>query len=164
MHFHSKLLRTFLVGYAASASIFSSAHANAQTPFSAPAAPAPQTVPSADLALEAAKRAFESLPEADRVAMQDALIWTGDYKGIADGKFGKGTRDAIAAFASRNKLPADGTLDAKGRARSQRRCAFYDADRCENRASHRTAVEAFAEDGTSSRWYALQQCRWNVFR
>jgi hypothetical protein len=116
MDFHSKLLRTFLVGYAASGSIFLSAPADAQTPFFTPAAPAPQTIPSADLALEAAKRAFESLPEADRVAMQDALIWTGDYKGIADGKFGKGTRDAIAAFASRNKLPADGTLDAKGRA------------------------------------------------
>lgn len=72
--------------------------------------------PAADPAQEAAKHAFEALPEADRIAIQDGLIWTGDYKGIADGKFGKGTRDAIAAFAARNKFPADGTLDAKGRA------------------------------------------------
>ncbi len=82
----------------------------AQTPAPAPAAPA------TDPAQEATKRAFEALPEADRVAIQDGLIWTGDYKGIADGKFGKGTRDSIAAFATRNKLPADGTLDTKGRA------------------------------------------------
>jgi peptidoglycan hydrolase-like protein with peptidoglycan-binding domain len=79
--------------------------------------PAPsQPAPSADPAQDAAKRAFESLPDADRIAIQDGLIWTGDYKGIADGKFGKGTRDAIAAFATRNKLPSDGTLDVKGRA------------------------------------------------
>jgi peptidoglycan hydrolase-like protein with peptidoglycan-binding domain len=66
--------------------------------------------------LETAKRAFEALAEPDRVALQDGLIWTGDYKGLSDGKFGKGTRDAIMAFATRSKLPADGTLDAKGRA------------------------------------------------
>jgi peptidoglycan hydrolase-like protein with peptidoglycan-binding domain len=98
--------------------------AEAQTPFfTSPASPSPANppiaapkVPTADPALEAAKRAFESLPEPDRIAIQDGLIWTGDYKGVADGKFGKGTRDAIAAFAGRSKLPTDGTLDARGRA------------------------------------------------
>jgi peptidoglycan hydrolase-like protein with peptidoglycan-binding domain len=89
----------------------------AMTPAYAQTAAAPSpTAPVVDPAQDAAKRAFEALPEADRVAIQDGLIWTGDYKGIADGKFGKGTRDAIAAFATRNKFPADGTLDAKGRA------------------------------------------------
>lgn len=81
----------------------------------AQAQPAP-TPPPVDAAQEAAKRAFEALPEQDRKAMQDGLIWTGDYKGIADGRFGKGTRDAIVAFATRAKLPGDGTLDDKGRA------------------------------------------------
>jgi len=86
------------------------APADAQSPSASPAQGA------ADPALEAAKRAFDALTENDRIALQDGLIWTGDYKGIADGKFGKGTRDAIAAFAARNTFPADGTLDTKGRA------------------------------------------------
>lgn len=69
-----------------------------------------------DAALDAARRAFEALPETDRRAIQDGLIWTGDYKGVVDGRFGKGTRDAIATFALRQHMPGDGTLDAKGRA------------------------------------------------
>jgi len=116
MDFQSKLIRTFLIGYVASGGILLSAGASAQTSV-LPSHAAPSTATPADAALDAAKYAFESLPETDRIAMQDALIWTGDYKGIADGKFGKGTRDAIAAFAGRSKLPTDGTLDAKGRAR-----------------------------------------------
>ena len=80
------------------------------------ALPATTGVTNPDAAQEAAKQAFEAMPEADRKAVQDGLIWTGDYKGIADGRFGKGTRDAIAAFALRSKLPGDGTLDDKGRA------------------------------------------------
>jgi len=87
----------------------------AQAPASPPpASPAPAK--PVDPAYEAAKNAFEALAEADRIAIQDALIWTGDYKSIADGKFGRGTKEAITAFATRNKLPADGTLDAKARA------------------------------------------------
>jgi peptidoglycan hydrolase-like protein with peptidoglycan-binding domain len=74
-------------------------------------------VPTArEPAQDKAKDAFETLPEADRKAMQDGLIWAGDYKGIADGHFGKGTRDAIVAFAARLRLAGDGTLDEKGRA------------------------------------------------
>jgi peptidoglycan hydrolase-like protein with peptidoglycan-binding domain len=77
----------------------------------------PQPSPAhVDSAQDAAKSAFEALQEADRKAIQEGLIWTGDYKGIADGRFGKGTHDAIAAFAQRAKLPGDGTLDDKGRA------------------------------------------------
>jgi len=76
----------------------------------------PAATPANDPAFEAAKSAFEALPEADRRAIQDALIWTGDYKSNVDGNFGRGTRDAIVAYARRAKLPADGTLDQKGRA------------------------------------------------
>ncbi|MDH7797414.1 MULTISPECIES: peptidoglycan-binding domain-containing protein [unclassified Beijerinckia] len=83
-------------------------HSLAQQP--APAAAAP------DPAFEAAKSAFEALPDADRRALQDALVWTGDYKGNVDGNFGRGTRDAIVAYARRSKLPTDGTLDPKARA------------------------------------------------
>lgn len=83
----------------------------AQTP---PPAPPPPAVP--DPAFEAAKRAFDALPEAERRAIQDALVWTGDYKGVVDGVFGRGARAAIVAFAQRAGLPTDGTLDARGRA------------------------------------------------
>src|SRR5206468_3011899 len=55
---------------------------------------------------EAARRWFESLPAPERRAIQDALVWTGDYNGTNDGNFGKRTRDAIAAFAVRVKKPA----------------------------------------------------------
>jgi peptidoglycan hydrolase-like protein with peptidoglycan-binding domain len=76
----------------------------------------PAAQPASDPAFEAAKSAFEALPEPDRRAIQDALIWTGDYKSTVDGNFGRGTRDAIVAYARRSKLPTDGTLDQKGRA------------------------------------------------
>jgi hypothetical protein len=68
-----------------------------------------------DAALDAARSAFEALPEADRRAVQDALIWTGDYKGTVDGGFGRMTLGAMVAYARRAKLPTDGTLDAKAR-------------------------------------------------
>ncbi len=76
--------------------------------------PAPAAAP--DPAFEAARAAFDALPEADRRAIQDALVWTGDYKGTVDGGFGRMTREAIIAFAKRAKLPADGSLDTKARA------------------------------------------------
>ena len=79
-------------------------------------APSSAAAVAADPANAAASAAFEALPEAERRAVQDALVWTGDYKGIVDGHFGKGTRDAIVAFARRAHLPADGTLDDKARA------------------------------------------------
>lgn len=82
----------------------------AQAPASAPTA-----TPQSDPAFDASKRAFDALAEADRRAIQDGLIWTGDYKGNVDGGFGRGTRAAIIAFAQRSGLPTDGTLDARGR-------------------------------------------------
>ena len=82
--------------------------ARAQIPATSP--------PPAAMTQDPAKRAFEALPEGERKAVQEALVWTNDYKGVADGRFGKGTRDAIVAFALRSKLPGDGSLDEKGRA------------------------------------------------
>ena len=58
-------------------------------------APAP---PSADPLYDSQKAAFEALPEADRKAIQDSLIWSGQYLGVVDGVFGKRTRDAIVAL------------------------------------------------------------------
>jgi hypothetical protein len=87
----------------------------------------------ADPAFEAARRWFEGLPEPERRAIQDALVWTGDYNGTNDGNFGKRTRDAIAAFAVRVKKPAYGTLDDVAKA-----ALFAAADKA--RAAVRFAV------------------------
>ncbi len=76
----------------------------AQTPPSAPSAP--------EAALAAQKAAFLALPEATRKAAQDALVWLGFYNGLADGDFGRRTRDAILAFQASARAPTDGALSA----------------------------------------------------
>ena len=76
-----------------------------------------QTAPrQQDAAFEAARLAFETLPEQDRRAIQEALIWTGDYKGAVDGGYGRGTRTAMIAYARRVGLPDDGLLETRARA------------------------------------------------
>ena len=76
-----------------------------------------QTAPrQQDAAFEAARLAFETLPEQDRRAIQEALIWTGEYKGAVDGGYGRGTRTAMIAYARRIGLPDDGLLETRARA------------------------------------------------
>ena len=84
--------------------------ASAQAPRPAPAAA--QT----DAAYEAARLAFEALPEAERKAIQEALVWTSDHNGVTSGGFGRRTFEAIVAYQKRGGLKPDGTLDAKARA------------------------------------------------
>ena len=69
-----------------------------------------------DAAYEAGRLAFETLSETDRRAIQEALIWTGDYKGAVDGGYGRGTRTAMIAYARRVGLPDDGLFDTRARA------------------------------------------------
>ena len=83
---------------------FVSPPASAQT---RPAAPSAD-----DAAMAAQKAAFLALPEATRKAVQEALVWLGLYVGVNDGDFGKRTRDAILAFQTSIKAPADGALPA----------------------------------------------------
>ena len=88
----------------------------------APAAPRtpPPTAPApadADAAFAASKAAFDALSGTDRRAVQEALIWTGDFQGAATGEFGKRTRDALIAFEKRVNNKPDGTVDAKELAR-----------------------------------------------
>ena len=64
-----------------------------------------------DPAFDAAKAAFDALPETDRVAAQDALVWTGDYSSTADGTFGRRSFEAVQAWQRRAKRPANGILD-----------------------------------------------------
>jgi peptidoglycan hydrolase-like protein with peptidoglycan-binding domain len=71
--------------------------------------------PSPDAAIDAARSAFEALADTDRKAIQDALIWTGDYSGVADGTFGRQTFAAIAAYQTRMQQPPNGILTLQAR-------------------------------------------------
>src|SRR5215218_5769290 len=88
-----QLVRGFLIVFA-----IASTGASAQT---APP-PSPRTV-APDPAAEAARAAFEALPESERKALQEALVWVGDYNGMADGNLGRQTYDALLAFQGRRK-------------------------------------------------------------
>lgn len=84
------------------------AQAQPQTPAGAPS---PQ--------LAAAQASFESLPEAERKAIQGDLIWTGHFNGAVSGSYGPLTFRAINAFKG-GRGPADGTLNpAERRALAQ---------------------------------------------
>ncbi|GJE15656.1 serine protease [Methylobacterium marchantiae] len=91
------------------------AQAQAPTPAQAPARPAPPAA-AADPVFEAARAAFEPLPEAERKGLQDALVWTGDYNSVITGTFGRRTYDALLAYQKRAGNPAPGFPDAKTRA------------------------------------------------
>lgn len=77
--------------------------------------PAGAQAPS-DAAIEAARGAYEALADMDRKAIQDALIWTGDYSGLTDGTFGRQTFAAIAAYQRRIRQPPNGILPPQARA------------------------------------------------
>jgi peptidoglycan hydrolase-like protein with peptidoglycan-binding domain len=81
----------------------------------ADAGPAPPA-PKPDPVFDAARRAFEALPEGERQRVQEALVWTGDLNGSADGAFGRRTYDAILAYQRRAKAEASGILDERARA------------------------------------------------
>ncbi len=62
--------------------------------------------------MEAARAAFEALPLASRIEIQDGLVWTGDYSGSLDGTFGRMTFDSLTAFQARHRFTPDGILQA----------------------------------------------------
>jgi Putative peptidoglycan binding domain len=80
-------------------------------PTAAAAQTAPATSSSVDPVYDSQKAAFDAMPEADRRAIQDSLVWDGHYLGVVDGVFGKRTRDAIIAYETRMKAPANGLVD-----------------------------------------------------
>jgi len=102
------LLRGLLTGF-----VFAIASTGASAQAAPP--PNPRTV-APDPAVEAARAAFEALPESERKALQDALVWVGDYNGMADGNFGRQTYDALLAFQRRRKGSPHGILDTAARA------------------------------------------------
>lgn len=76
----------------------------------APEVRAQASAPASAAAPDPLKEAFDALPEAERRALQDALVWTGDYKGSIDGVLGRGGIGALAAYAKRAKTTPEGVL------------------------------------------------------
>lgn len=82
-----------------------------------PPRPGPKTQAAgmpADPAFEATKVTFEALPETDRKAIQEALVWSGDFNAVVSGGFGRRTFEALNAYRARTG-GAD-PLDPRGRA------------------------------------------------
>ena len=72
--------------------------------------PAPIQAPVLDPRLQAAQKAFELLPEAERRAIQQDLGFTTSFSGAAQGSFGSLTFNAIQIFERSNGLIVDGIL------------------------------------------------------
>ncbi|KAB1075803.1 serine protease [Methylobacterium planeticum] len=90
--------------------------AGAQAPGPRPKPAAPPAPAQPDPAYEAARTAFEALPEAERKGLQDALIWTGDYTSVVAGTFGRRTFEALNAFRARIAAAAADPLEPRLRA------------------------------------------------
>nr|WP_299373669.1 serine protease [uncultured Tateyamaria sp.] len=80
-----------------------------------PAAPVIET-PPADETPAQAQRSERELSRAEREALQVALQWAGTYQGGIDGAFGRGTRNAMAAWQERKGFDVTGILTTKQRA------------------------------------------------
>ncbi|TNC14383.1 serine protease [Methylobacterium terricola] len=91
--------------------------APAGPPGTRPAGPRPAGPTAPDPAFEAARAAFEARPEAERRAVQDALVWAGSYNSVVTGAFGRRTYEAIGAWQARDAgIKATGILDEPARA------------------------------------------------
>jgi peptidoglycan hydrolase-like protein with peptidoglycan-binding domain len=55
------------------------------------------------------------MPLAVRIAIQNNLIWTGDYDGPADGEFGAGSIAVVKSFQRRGGSAKTGLLTAQER-------------------------------------------------
>lgn len=86
--------------------------AQAPAPRPKPPAAAPAAV---DPGFEAMRSLYEALPEAERKALQDALVWTGDYNSVVTGSFGRRTYEGLNAYRTRTGALPD-PLDPKMRA------------------------------------------------
>ena len=100
------------------------APALAQTPAPS-AAPKPGAAPKPPAAAKPAAAAakpnpiaesYAAIPEAERIAIQSDLIWTGDYNGTASGEFGERAVAAVKAFQKRRGAKETGVLNPQERA------------------------------------------------
>ena len=59
---------------------------------------------------------YTAIPLSDRLAIQNDLVWTGDYNGIINGEFGERAIAAVKAFQKRNGGKETGVLNQPERA------------------------------------------------
>ncbi|HEY2136161.1 MAG TPA: serine protease [Xanthobacteraceae bacterium] len=82
---------------------------------------APKSKPAAEQAKPAAagtpRAVYAAMPEADRMAIQSDLIWTGDYNGIVSADFGENSVAAVKAFQKRNGGKETGILNPDERSK-----------------------------------------------
>ncbi len=78
--------------------------------------PAPAGAAQPDPVFAAAQKAFEALPEADRKAIQDDLVWATDFRGGTSGSFGPLTFKSVSAFQKQAGAAVDGILKPDQRA------------------------------------------------
>ncbi|WP_299691474.1 serine protease [uncultured Tateyamaria sp.] len=83
----------------------------------APAEPEPvvQAPPPPDETPAEAQRSERALSREDREALQVALQWAGTYPGAIDGAFGRGTRNAMAAWQEQKGFEVTGILTTQQR-------------------------------------------------
>jgi peptidoglycan hydrolase-like protein with peptidoglycan-binding domain len=87
----------------------------AQAQTVAPAPAAPPTGVLADPVFQSAQKRYEALPDPERRAIQEELMWTGDFSGAGSGTYGPLTFRAIQAFQKRAGATQDGYLQQKER-------------------------------------------------
>ncbi|HEY0438591.1 MAG TPA: serine protease [Xanthobacteraceae bacterium] len=86
----------------------------AQQPAAQPK-PQPQASPAASAKPNTPAEAYAATPEAERIALQNDLIWTGDYSGIANPELGPRALAAVKAFQKRGGGKDTGILTPKER-------------------------------------------------
>jgi len=67
-------------------------------------------------ALDAIAASYTAIPLTERAAMQNDLVWTGDYNGLINGDFGERAIAAVKAFQKRNGGKETGVLNQPERA------------------------------------------------
>src|SRR6478735_4786642 len=53
-------------------------------------------------AVDAIAASYTAIPLTERIAIQNDLVWTGDYNGLINGDFGERAIAAVKAFQKRN--------------------------------------------------------------
>jgi len=67
-------------------------------------------------ALDAIAASYTAIPLTERIAIQNDLVWTGDYNGLINGDFGDRAIAAVKAFQKRNGGKETGVLNQPERA------------------------------------------------
>ena len=87
----------------------------AQAPAQVPQPKSVKTVPVKPAPTNPIAASYAALPPADRVRIQQDLIWTGDYNSVANGDFGERAIAAVKKFQERNGTKQTGVLNPQER-------------------------------------------------